>query len=72
MQALERGVEDKLEQKKIKYWRDLNQALPSNWTLLFSGRTTVSSSVTVDFAKSLSSFWKKRKLILLDNFPGTY
>jgi hypothetical protein len=36
-QALERGVEEKVEQKKIKYWRDLNQALPTNWTLLFTG-----------------------------------
>lgn len=71
-QALERGVEDKSEQKKIKYWRDLNQALASNWTLLFTGRTTVSSTITVDFVKSLSTFWKKRKLIILDNFPGNY
>lgn len=68
-QALERGTEDKADQKKIKYWRDLNQALPTNWTLLFTGRTTVSANVTVEFAKSLSAFWKKRKLILLDNFP---
>jgi hypothetical protein len=103
-QALERGTEDKADQKKIKYWRDLNQALPTNWTLLFTGelhvallflsfflflsssadvnviipqqqqhqgRTTVSANVTVEFAKSLSAFWKKRKLILLDNFPRT-
>jgi hypothetical protein len=53
-QALERGVEDKTEQKKIKYWKDLNQALPTNWTLLFTG-TTITRHTSTSPGNSLTT-----------------
>eukprot|EP01087_Luapelamoeba_hula_P019708 TRINITY_DN6570_c0_g1_i2.p1 TRINITY_DN6570_c0_g1~~TRINITY_DN6570_c0_g1_i2.p1 ORF type:complete len:359 (+),score=94.90 TRINITY_DN6570_c0_g1_i2:307-1383(+) len=59
----------KLANKKMQYWRDINK-MNAGWTFYFNGPQAVSPTITTHHISGMQQLWKKRKVVLWDNFPS--
>jgi hypothetical protein len=61
--------ENPLGRKQLEYWRDLHRLLGKSCKIFFEGPSTISDTISNQFASDLQACFQGRQLILWDNFP---